>query len=157
MRFRDAVAGDEPSVQSVVDAVLREYGMALDTSDTDSDLIDLQASYVARGGVFRVLVNDDGAVVGCGGLYPIDRAQIELRKMYLLPAARGRGLGLALLSALVDVARQRGFTRIVLETKSVLTKAIAMYREFGFREIDSEHKTPRCDRAFALDIKAEGS
>lgn len=150
--FREAQPGDEPRVQHIVATVLREYGMMLDLADTDRDIVDIQASYVARGGAFRVLVDQAGQVVGCGGLYPLDKEELEVRKMYFLPAARGRGLGRTLLQSLVDTARARDAHRVSLETKSVLVEAIGLYRSFGFAEVDREHKTARCDRAFVLDL-----
>ena len=152
MRFRDAIAGDEPAVQAIVDAVLREYGMALDLDGTDRDLVDLQSSYVARGGVFRVLIDDAGVISGCGGLYPDNADQAELRKMYLLPSARGQGSGLALLNALVDEARARGFTRIVLDTMEKMTRAIAFYEAHGFSRDDAQIRGARCSRGYVRDL-----
>ncbi len=151
-QFRDARPGDEPRVQHIVGTVLEEYGMHLDLPGTDADIVDLQASYAARGGAFRVLLDADGEVVGCGGLYALHPGELEVRKMYFLRSARGRGLGRTLLQSLVDTARARGARQVSLETKSVLREAIALYESFGFREVDREHKTPRCDRAFVLDL-----
>ena len=150
--FRNVQPGDEAAAQLVVATVLREYGMLLDTTDTDRDLVDIRASYTARGGAFRVLVDPADHIIGCGGLYPLGGRRAEIRKMYLLPIARGRGLGRSLLQNLVDTARANGVRRLTLETKSVFQEAIALYQSFGFTEIDHQHKTPRCDRAFALNF-----
>jgi putative acetyltransferase len=150
--LRDARPGDEADVRRVVDSVLREYGMALEPNDIDSDLADIAASYQRRGGVFRVFVDDSGAIIGCGGLYPLTGGEVELRKMYLLPHARGKGMGHAMLEDLVRAATEHGFNRIVLETASVLTTAIGMYRRYGFTEIARRHLANRCDQAFALDL-----
>jgi putative acetyltransferase len=154
MIFRNARPGDEPAVVAVVTTVLAEFGLTTDPDGTDADLADIQASYVDRGGVFRVLVREDGAIVGCGGMYPLTSEEIELRKMYLLPEARGRGLGLALLTTLVDFARERGFTAVVLETASVLKDARALYERFGFVETPRDHLASRCDKAFRLELSA---
>jgi putative acetyltransferase len=126
--------------------------MELDPEGTDRDLHDITRSYLRDGGAFRVLVDSRGAIVGCGGLFPHGPDELEIRKMYLLPPFRGRGYGRALLADLVELARIRGARRIVLETKSVLREAIALYQRFGFVEVKREILTPRCDRAFALEL-----
>ena len=154
-RFRDAARGDEPAIRAVVTAVLAEFGLRPDYGTTDIDLADVQASYVTPGGVFRVLLSPSGAVVGCGGLCPLDAAEAEIRKMHLLPDAPGRGLGRALLRDLLDVARERQFTRVVLETASVLVDAIALYRAHGFVRVERPHLASRCDQAYVLQLGPE--
>ena len=151
-RFRDAVRGDEPAIRAVVTAVLAEFGLRPEYGATDVDLTDVQASYVAPGGVFRVLLSPSGAIVGCGGLCPLDAEEAEIRKMYLLPEARGRGLGRTLLRDLLDVARERRFARVVLETASVLVDAIALYRAHGFTRVERAHLASRCDQAYVLQL-----
>jgi GNAT superfamily N-acetyltransferase len=132
--------------------------MELDLAATDRDLADIPGNYTERGGVFRVLVDRVGHIVGCGGLYPLSGHEAAIRKMYLLPMARGHGLGRSLLQTLIDVARAKGIHRLRLETKSVLREAIALYRSFGFTEIalttehTVSHNTHRADQAFALDL-----
>jgi putative acetyltransferase len=148
--FRDAVSRDSKAVIGVVDSVLREYGLAPDPLGTDADLADIEASYSKRGGVFRVIESADKRIVGCGGLFPVDSATVELRKMYLLAAARGRGLGKKLLAELLDEARRLGYKRVVLETNSVLIEAIGLYRKFGFRPVERGHLACRCDQAWEL-------
>jgi putative acetyltransferase len=151
--LRDGLGTDSDAVRKLVFDVLAEYGLAVDPAGTDSDLLDLEASYLEPGGVFKVLVGPAGAIVGCGGLLPLDARECELRKMYLLPAARGRGLGRALLHELLACARSRGFARVSLETNTVLREAIALYRSQGFRPAPPpSHCATRCDQAWALEL-----
>ena len=150
--FREARHGDERRIQHIVDAVLREYGMAIELDDIDRDLIDIQASYVSQGGTFRVLVDNTGQLLGCGALHPLDAETVELRKMYFLPVARGQGLGRAMLQSLVDTARAIGYKRVTLETQTVLRDAIALYERFGFAEQAHERCGSRCDRAYELTL-----
>jgi putative acetyltransferase len=151
-RQRDARHGDEPAVRRIVFAVLGEYGLSPDPAGTDADLDDLAASYADRGGVFRIVEDDQGEIVGCGGLFRLTETGAEIRKMYLLPAARGQGIGRALLEDLIAAARERGCTRLSLETASVLKEAMALYRRFGFVETHRDDLARRCDKAFALDL-----
>ena len=152
LKFRDARKGDEAAVQALVASVLNEYRLAPDPVATDADLADLKASYLDRGGVFRVLVTGDGTIVGCGGLYPLADRNFEIRKMYFVPQVRGRGHGRRLLEDLIEGARQRGCKRVVLETASVLKEAIALYRSFGFKPFARERLACRCDQAMALEL-----
>jgi GNAT superfamily N-acetyltransferase len=156
--IREATNADGEAVRDVVSSVLAEYGLAYDPDTTEADLADLDSAYSQRGGVFRVVTAGDGAVVGCGGLHPVSRDEIELRKMYLLPGVRGRGIGRRLLEDLLSEARRRGFARVVLETASVLREAISLYRRAGFEPIGSGDPSGRCDQAFALSLSSrEGS
>lgn len=132
--------------------VLGEYGLQPDPDGTDADLEDLERSYFARGGTFRVLQEEDGSIVGAYGLYPLEKHTCELRKMYLRRPHRGRGLGKLLLEDALTRARQLGFTTVTLETASVLKEAIALYKRYGFVPCPSAHLAARCDQAYVLEL-----
>lgn len=153
MRIREATPADAPAIRAIVTDALAEFGFAVESTGADSDLDDVPVSYQRLGGSFRVLLDDDSAIVGCGGIYPMSGGVVELRKMYFRPAVRGRGHGRALLENLVAVARAGGHQRIVLETASNLTAAIALYQRFGFTEEQLPVHSCRCDRTFALDLR----
>ena len=73
-----------------------------------------------------------GAPVGCGALRALDSATVELKRMYVVPSARGNGVGAAIVTELEDIATSLGFTRIVLETCKVLAAANRLYAKCGF-------------------------
>jgi GNAT superfamily N-acetyltransferase len=155
-RLRDATTDDGAAIRAVVLAVMSEYGLSSDLEADDADIRNVVASYGERGGSFRVVTSIDGDIVGCGGLYPIDERQAEFRRMYLLPAVRGIGIGRKLLADLISLARQRRFERVVLETASVLKEAISLYRKHGFVPIPRERPGIRqCDQAYVLRLVAD--
>ena len=150
--IRPATPADLPAIRDVVHRVLAEYKLELDPAGMDRDLDDLDASYFSRGGHFDVVVSEEGHIAGCCGVYKLDDATCELRKMYLRRDARKHGIGGRLLRRALAFAKGRGFRRMELETASVLKKAIALYTGAGFRPIERKHLASRCDQAFALDL-----
>lgn len=150
--IRPATAADGPAARAVVFPVLEAYGLKPEPDGTDADLFDLDGAYLACGGAFFVVVDGAGLVVGTCGLKPIAEGTVELRKMYLSPAARGRGLGRRLLEHAIAEAKARGFRRMELETASPLVEAISLYRSGGFSPRCGAVETKRCDQAFFLDL-----
>jgi putative acetyltransferase len=152
-RLRPANNKDRRKVTEMVFGVLKEYNLKPDPAATDADIKDIEQSYFERGGTFYVLEEKDGSIIGAYGLYPIDKATCELRKMYLHRSYRGRGLGKLLLEEALSKARQLGFERITLETASVLKEAISLYKSYGFIEYEPEHMSSRCDQAFLFELE----
>jgi GNAT superfamily N-acetyltransferase len=87
------------------------------------------------GGVFLVTRADDGRAVAYGGVCRFDTARAELKRMYVLPAARGTGLGRRLLEALEAEARRLGYTGMVLETGDQQPEALGLYVAAGYGPI----------------------
>ena len=99
---RTACNKDCRAIQDLVYGVLAEFDLSFDPNGTDRDIADLESYYFDRGGVFEVLVENDGRIVGTIGLYPLDVETIELRKMYFASAIRGLGLGRKLLKRTIE-------------------------------------------------------
>lgn len=149
---RPVQSGDVPYVVSLVRAVLAEFGLEFGTgSPTDAELHDLPGAYVGRGGAFWVATTD-GAVIGTCGVFPVAPATYELRKMYLLPQARGLGLGKRLLDAAVTWTREHGGTQLVLDTIEAMVHAIAFYEAHGFARDDAQIRGSRCTRGYARSL-----
>ncbi|MDH2445011.1 GNAT family N-acetyltransferase [Amnibacterium sp. CER49] len=96
-------------------------------------------------GVFLVL-EDDGAPVGCGGMRPLadDDAgpRSEVKHLYVVPGARGRGLGRRLLAELEARARAAGVATLVLDTNRSLEAAGGLYRSAGFVPVPPYNDNP---------------
>lgn len=78
----------------------------------------------------------DGEPVACGGIRRLDPHTAELKRMYVVPAARGRGLSRVVLGALEDLARRLGCRRVVLETGLRQPEAIRLYETSGYQPIE---------------------
>ncbi len=150
--IRPATNQDCNAIQQLVFTVLSEYGLNPDPDGTDSDLNDVEENYQAAGGRFDVLVDQNGIVVGCVGLFLISRSVCELRKMYVSHSIRGQGQGRRLLEHALAQAVKYGFARVELETASVLKEAGNLYERYGFRQCKPRHLAIRCDSAYFLDL-----
>jgi putative acetyltransferase len=97
----------------------------------------LDASEVAeeRGAFLVAYMGDEP--IGCGAIRRLDDGSAEIKRMYVAPHLRGRGVGRSLVAALEAEARRLGAKRLVLETGDRLREALALYAKFGFERIPS--------------------
>lgn len=95
-------------------------------------------------GNFLVVRADDGNPVGCGALKLLDPHTAEIKRMWLAPEVRGRGIGRQLLEALETTARDLGATHAKLDTNETLEAALTLYRKSGWEEV-----APYNDNAYA--------
>jgi GNAT superfamily N-acetyltransferase len=86
-------------------------------------------------GVFLVLRDGDGRPLGCGGVCRFDETRAELKRMYVVPEARGRGLGRRLLEELELAASELGYRGVVLETGDRQAEAMGLYASAGYEPI----------------------
>jgi len=101
------------------------------------------SSYKPPEGIYYIL-QIDGNVAGMGALRKIKTNFGEVKRMYIRPENRGKGLGKALLQQILRKAKEFQFSTIRLETGKFMTTAQYIYHEAGFREIDEypEIETP---------------
>ncbi len=148
--IRTATNRDTGRIIALVFGVLREYGLPSDLDSKDADLKDIEGNYIRSGGVFEVIEDKEGNLLGTYGLHRLNDTTCELRKMYFVPQIRGRGLGRRVLERAVGHARQLNYRKIVLETNNVLKEAIRLYTRFGFVPTEIKHVSARVDQAFIL-------
>ena len=96
----------------------------------------LRPEHVQPGRGTFVIAPAEGIAVGCGALRKLDETTAEVKRMYVEPEVRGRGVGKAILDHLESAARVLGARRLVLETGTYQTAAIGLYRRAGFSPID---------------------
>lgn len=149
---RSATNKDCENIQNLVFGVLREYGLKPEPEGTDADISDIETNYINRGGLFEILEDANGKLLGTVGLFPIDAETVELRKMYFDKTLRGRGFGKNTLERMIEKAREMKFKRIYLETANVLKEAVGLYEKHGFKPTTEGIHTSRCDAAYFLDL-----
>jgi len=134
--IRPIAPGDNAALARAIRETLTEYGAAKPGTayyDEATDHLHKLFSQTARSAYF--VAELDGEVLGGGGIFPTEGLPadtVELVKLYLLPAARGRGVGKALINQCFEAARANGYAHVYLETTEELTQAIPLYENLGF-------------------------
>jgi GNAT superfamily N-acetyltransferase len=124
-----------------------ESGFDPETGGAEADRIAMSPP----NGVFLVAVVDSVAIA-CGGVQCLDERTAEIKRMWVDPERRGIGLGRRLLKRLEEEAQQLGRTRVVLDTNSSLTEAIALYGRAGYRQIERYNDNPYAERFFEKEV-----
>jgi len=118
--------------RSLVGETLTEFGFELDP-ELDVDLDDLAATYAALW-----IAEEGGAVIGAVALRDVGDGAVELKRMYLRPDARGRGLGKQLLGIALDWARANDKRTVRLDTSERMVAAQHLYEAHGFERVPGE-------------------
>jgi GNAT superfamily N-acetyltransferase len=137
MPFRLASADSGPRLDGVR-TLFREYqdflGFPLCFQDFEAELAGLPGRYAPPEGRILVAEDEGGRVAGVIALRKIGEAVCEMKRLYVRPEFRGRGLGRLLADAIVREAVAIGYRTMKLDTVPKLKEAIALYRSMGFRE-----------------------
>jgi putative acetyltransferase len=122
----------------------QSLGFSLCFQNFDKELAGLPGDYASPDG--RLLLADfDGQLAGCVALHKLEPGICEMKRLYLRPQFRGKGLGRVLADRVIAEARQIEYERMRLDTvEPVMKDAVAMYRKIGFREI-----APYCENPIA--------
>lgn len=123
-----------------VGTLLREYAATLEVDlayqGFEQEVAGLPGAYAPPSGELLLARDPDGAALGCVALRALDPIGCcEMKRLYVAPRARGRGLGRALMDAIITRAIRLGYREMRLDTLPTMTAAIAMYRASGFRAV----------------------
>ena len=120
----------------------QSLGFSLCFQNFDQELAGLPGDYTPPSG--RLLLAEwEGQVAGCVALRKLEDGICEMKRLYLRPGFRGKGLGRAVAEHIIAEARAIGYGRMRLDTvEPVMKEAVAMYRRLGFREIPAYRKNP---------------
>ena len=129
-----------PDELETVTQLFRAYAASLPVDlsyqDFKAELAALPGKYARPGGDILLAFAADGSPLGCVGLRPIEPGgACEMKRLYLLPAARGLGLGRAMTEAVIAAARARGYRELRLDTLPSMRAAIGLYEQMGFERI----------------------
>ena len=136
--LRNIEVKDNAAIAKIIRSCLKEFGAdkpgTVYYEESTDNLFGLYSEERSEYFIAEI----EGLVVGGGGISPtsgLSEDTCELVKMYLLPEARGKGIGAALLNKSLETAKQKGFSKVYLESLPELKQAIIVYEKFGFKKL----------------------
>jgi putative acetyltransferase len=133
--LRPIQQSDNPFLAKIVRDTLTEFGANHPGTVYYDDTTDALYELFQKKGAAYFVAEIDNEIVGGGGIYPtqgLPEDTCELVKMYLLPKARGTGLGRTLIERSIAFAKETGYKSVYLESMPELKQALKVYAKFGF-------------------------
>ena len=113
----------------------------------EEELEHLPGKYAAPGGCI-LLAWDDLDCVGCAGMRPLSDNVCEMKRLYVKPVYRGTGLGRLLAEKIVQLGREKKYSRMQLDTLNSMHSAVGLYKSLGFVETDQYYNNPHPEVVF---------
>jgi len=127
---------DNNAVKEIIEKVMTEFGaVGNGFSIMDPEVKSMFENYSNTDSAYYV-VEENGKVIGGAGIAPLkggEKEICELKKMYVLPEARGKGIGKALMEVCLEAAKSLGYKFCYLETLSHMESANILYQKYGFK------------------------
>ncbi len=153
-----ALQVESPEQIAAIRELFLEYAQSLGFSlcfqSFDQELAELPGDYAAPEGRL-LLATCEGQSAGCVALHKLDHEICEMKRLYVRPEFRGKGLGKILAERIIGEAHQIGYKQLRLDTVEPLMRtAVKMYRTLGFREIAPYRPNP-IEGALYMEISLE--
>lgn len=136
--LRPIRATDDLTIGRIIREVMTEFSaVGKGFSIEDPEVLQMTRTYRDPRAAYYVL-DEGGRILGGAGIGPLSGADediCELRKMYVMPAGRNRGLGCALMDRCLEAAQRLGYRKVYLETLDTMDAAQRLYRRYGFSPI----------------------
>ena len=128
-------------------SLFREYadwlGIDLSFQGFEAELASLPGKYAPPAGELMLACAPAGDALGCVAVRPLDGPAVcEMKRLYVRPAARGLGIGTALVGAIITSAEELGYAEMKLDTLPSMAEAFALYERFGFLQIPAYYHNP---------------
>ena len=142
MKYEIGRNSDKEALLSFIKEILEEYQIDYDPDQLFSDLSNIEENY--RGG-WLCIAKQENLIVGSAALFPLSKSSCELRKMYLSPKVRGKGIGYHMFKMMEEKAQELKFKTIRLETSPKFVNAINLYERNGFTRLGETSACKGCD------------
>lgn len=133
------------------DIVGRNHGRPATPAEIDAALAE-SADLLPPRGEF-IILRDGLRPVGCVGVRVVDPTACELKRLFVLPAERGRGLGRRLITVAEHIAREFGAELLRLDTRADLVEARALYAACGFAQVPAFNVWPHAECWYAKSLR----
>jgi len=143
------IQSDSEEIISKVRELMNEYAdsMGFRFRDFEKEIADLPGEYAPPEGGLLLAVEDDKAA-GCVALRKLSDEVSEMRRLYVRPEFRGKGVGRRLVTAAIEQASLIGYRSIRLITLPSMKEAAVIYRSLGFKEIGPYRQIPASNAIF---------
>ncbi|WP_373077302.1 GNAT family N-acetyltransferase [Zhongshania sp.] len=134
-------AHEDPAIAQIIVDVGAEFGaIGEGYGPSDAEVSCMSQYYLREQNAMYLVATVDGQIVGGCGIAPLADLErtCELKKLFLLPEARGLGIGKKLVMECLHFAKERGFSQCYLDTLANMTKAISLYEKLGFEHLDRQ-------------------
>jgi putative acetyltransferase len=139
LNIRPISKEDNPMIATIIRSCLTEFGANKPGTVFYDKTTDHLFELFEENGAAYFIAEEEGKIVGGGGIFPspgLPAGTCELVKMYLIPDARGTGIGATLMNNCMSKAKELGFVSMYIETLPELKKAMSVYEKFGFSYLD---------------------
>jgi len=130
-------ATDLAAVRELITEYASALGVDLSFQHIEEELATLETFYETI-----LTAREAEGIAGCIALRRVDDQTCEMKRLYIRPHFRGRGIGRRLVQAIIDVARARGYARMRLDTLPSMGDAMRLYESFGFVDIPPYRYNP---------------
>ncbi len=137
--LRPAAAGDDAAIARLFAEYHAAFAFELGEQDVAAEGHTAR-DYYAQGALLVAEVC--GQVVGCVAYEPWGEGRARMKRMYVPPSQRGKGLGRALATAIMDRARANGYRTMVLDTTAAMAAATRLYESLGFAPFEPDYVAP---------------
>ncbi|MET1411085.1 GNAT family N-acetyltransferase [Roseibium sp. HPY-6] len=137
------------AVKSLFRAYVDWLGIDLTYQGFEEELAGMPGKYAPPKGALFVATDADGSILGCVGLRQFDDdGSCEMKRLYVLPEGRGKGVGGALVARVLEAAVAAGYRQMLLDTLPTMTGAVKLYTAAGFEQISAYYDTPIKETVF---------
>lgn len=129
--IREAQPEDMPVAREIFREYAEEGDRGICLENFKQEVETLPGLYAPPRGAILLAI-DEGRVVGCVAVRPFEEATVEMKRLFVRPSHRSKGVGRRLVEAVISLARERGNRELALDTLDSMVEAQSLYRSLGF-------------------------
>ena len=133
---------DLEDIRSLFRAYEHETGLDLCFQNFEEELATLPGKYGPPDGKLIIVRDENERAVACAAIRSLEQGACELKRLYVRPDARGARLGERLTLALIEDAKQLGYSEMKLDTLPSMGTAVSLYRKLGFQDCPAYYRNP---------------